>query len=101
MNPQDLINKRVLNKQNRMQGIIKSVSETAITVDNGPFGMAKYPYPSAFSDTLILEDDDLQEQLKSVSTTASFGKFKQIYRRAIEKEIDYVRSTGGKKYRII
>ena len=101
MNPQDLINKRVLNKQNRMQGIIKSVNGTTITVDNGPFGRVYYPYPSAFSDILILEDDDLQEQLKSVSTTASFGKFKQIYRRAIEKEIDYVRSTGGKKYRII
>ncbi len=58
MNPGDLINKRVLNKQNRMQGIIESVNGTTITVDNGPFGKVNYSYPSAFSDTLILEDED-------------------------------------------
>lgn len=101
MNTTDLINKRVLNKQNKMQGRIKSVNGSTITVDNGSFGMVNYPYPAAFSDTLILEDEELQEELKSVSTTASFGKFKRIYCRAIEKEIDYIRSTGGKKYRMI
>ena len=84
-----------------MQGIIKSVSGNSITVDNGPLEKVNYPHPSAFSDTFIFEDDVFQEQKKNISPAASFGKFKQFCRRAIEKEIDYVRSTGGKKYRII
>lgn len=78
MNTTDLINKRVLNKQNKMQGRIKSVNGSTITVDNGSFGMVNYPYPAAFSDTLILEDEELQEELKSVSTTASFGDRKSV-----------------------
>lgn len=101
MNIQSLLNKRVMNRRSKDIGRIVSVTETSVSVRHDSFGVVKYPFPSAFADTLILEDEDLQEKLRSESTTASFEQFKRKYGHAIRQEIDYLKATGGRRYRII
>ncbi|MCD8241739.1 MAG: hypothetical protein LUD73_04985 [Lachnospiraceae bacterium] len=58
-------------------------------------------FPAAFADTLILEDESLQSKYQNSSAEAGFSNFKKLYSRAIASEIDYLRETGGKKYRIV
>lgn len=94
-----LLNKRVMNKQTKAKGWISFIDDHYVHVTNGS-AVVKYPFPASFSDTLILEDADLQELLKSESAAASFGQFRRKYRKAIGHEIEYLRKTGGKKYRI-
>jgi len=55
-----LLNKRVMNKQTKAKGWISFIDDHCVHVTNGST-VVKYPFPAAFSDTLILEDADLQE----------------------------------------
>lgn len=99
MDTNRLLNKRVMNKQTKAKGRIQSIEGNQILVTNGSTTI-KYPFPAAFSDTLILEDDSLQEMLRSESAAASFEQFRRKYRNAIGHEIEHLKRTGGKKYRI-
>ena len=95
-----LIGKRVMNRTTKSIGTIKSVRNGKVFVFDG-FDTFAYPYPAAFADTLILEDEGIQEELKSESYDAKFGSFKSIYANAIRREISYLKETGGKKYKIV
>lgn len=97
----DLINKRVMNRHNRQQGRIKYIKGGYVYVSTVSSEIVRYLFPAAFADTLIIEDDALQELLKNESLSANFTQFKRKYKKAIADEIDYLRSTGGKKYRVI
>ena len=101
MNIHFLLNKRVMHRRTKDIGRIVSITETSVSVSHDSIGTVKYPFPSAFADTLILEDEDLQEKLRSESASASFEQFKRKYAHAIRQEIDYLKTTGGKRYRII
>ena len=96
----DLIGMRVMNIHSHAIGLIKEIKVGRITVDyHGD--TCKYPYPSAFASVLELEDEQLQEKIQSEGIGASFEDFKRTYRLAINNEIEYLKATGGKKYRII
>ena len=99
MDTNRLLNMRVMNKKTKAKGRIKSIGGGYVFVSNGGT-VIRYSYPAAFSDTLILEDEDLQEMLKSESAEASFELFRKKYKHAISCEIEYLRQTGGKRYRI-
>lgn len=95
-----LIGKRVMNRSTKSIGTIVDVRDGKVFVSDG-FNTYKYPYPAAFAETLILEDEDIQEELKSESYDAKFDSFKRIYANAIRNEISYLKETGGKKYKIV
>lgn len=95
-----LIGKRVMNRSTKSIGKIVDVRDGKVFVSDG-FNTYKYPYPAAFAETLILEDEDIQEELKSESYDAKFDSFKRIYANAIRNEISYLKETGGKKYKIV
>ena len=100
MQDHTLVGKRVMNRTTKSIGTIKSVKDGKVFVFDG-FDTFAYPYPAAFADTLILEDEGIQEELKSESYDAKFGSFKAIYANAIRREISYLKETGGKKYKIV
>ena len=95
-----LIGKRVMNRSTKSIGTIQDVRDGKVFVFDG-FNTYKYPYPAAFAEALILEDEEVQEELKSESYDAKFDSFKRVYANAIRKEISYLKETGGKKYKIV
>lgn len=100
VDPSVLIGMRVMNISSRTIGVIKEISDRYMTVDcHG--NLSRYAYPAAFASTLELEDEDIQEKIQSDSLGASFEDFKKVYSSAISHEINFLKATGGKKYRII
>lgn len=95
-----LIGLRVVNVYSHSIGTITSIENGFVTVDfhDAP---CRYMFPEAFSNTLELEDEDLQESIQNYGAGASFENFKKNYRFAINNEIDYLKTTGGKKIRIV
>lgn len=96
---QEITGMRVMNINRHLIGIIKSIDRNYIYVDfHGE--ISKYPYPSAFTKTLELEDENLQKKIKTISIEASFEDFKKTYSSALSREADYLRETGGKRYKL-
>lgn len=91
---------KVFNRSKNTYGKIKSVINGFITIDyHGE--EVQYAFPSAFSNILELEDEDFQKELMSEGIQSSFETFKKIYANAVNGEIEFLKSTGGKKYRIV
>lgn len=100
MDTKKLIGVRVWNTRNNTMGTIRYIEDGYVAIDyHGT--VRKYAYPSVFAKILELEDEALQEEIQIESKTAAFDIFKKDYRSAIYREIEYLRITGGKKYRII
>lgn len=100
MDTQKLIGMRVRNTDTHIVGIIEYINEGIIAVNY--YGeIKKYSYPSVFSGILELEDEEIQDKIFDESTAASFDNFKKNYRFAISNEINFLKVTGGKKYKII
>lgn len=100
MNTSALIGMRVMNTQTKSIGRVVKIENGTLFVDvHG--AIQKYSFPSCFTTTLEVEDEDLQEELESESSDYSFEIFKTQYRNAIQHEINFLRSTGGKKYRAV
>ena len=100
MDPNRLIGQKVMNNKTKARGIIKSINGSIIEVSY--YGdIVKYAYPAAFADQLLLYDAKLQEEVGETCYEASFNNIKRLYASAVNKEINYLRSTGGKRYRVI
>ncbi len=100
VDPSALIGMQVMNISSSSIGDIKEISGGYMTVDyHGD--MKRYAYPAAFAGILELEDESLQEKIQSDGIGASFEEFKRMYSAAIRHEINFLKATGGKKYRII
>lgn len=100
MDTQKLVGMRVMNISTHAIGTIEYICDGIMAVDyHGD--ISKYPYPSSFAGLLELEDEELQEEIQDVGIGASFDNFKRDYRFAINNEIDFLKTTGGKKYKII
>ena len=95
-----LIGQCVMNTKKHAIGRIEYISEGIIGV-NYHGEITKHSYPAAFDGILELEDEELQEEMQSKGIGASFKSFKNNYQRAINKEIEHLKSTGGKKYKIV
>ena len=95
-----LIGMRVVNVKTHAIGTIEYIKDGYVAIDF--YGeISKYAYPASFAKMFELEDEELQEQIKIEGVGASFDTFKQDCRFAINSEINYLKATGGRKYRII
>ncbi|MBE5891468.1 MAG: hypothetical protein E7282_10970 [Lachnospiraceae bacterium] len=96
----DLIGMRVMNTQTKSIGRIEKIEDGYLFISfHGD--LVRFPFPACFTTTLELEDEALQEELEAESADSSFDAFKIKYRSAVSNEINYLRATGGKKYRAI
>lgn len=97
---EEIIGMRVRNTKTRAIGIIKSIQAGYVMIDF--YGsISKYAFPSAFAGLLELEDEDFQKKIQEEGIGDAFDSFKRNFRFAINNEINYLKSTGGKKYRIV
>lgn len=100
MEIEKLIGMRVMNVSSHAIGTIEFIENEKVGIDfHGE--LVKYTYPSAFAGILELEDEELNEELQDEGKGASFDFFKRDYRFSINNEIDYLKATGGKKYKIV
>lgn len=91
---------RVMHRISKRRGRIKEVSngKMCVTYEDAEY---TYEFPACLANTIILEDEDLQNKYKQKSSNANFEQFKNLYKHAVNTEIAYLRETGGKRYRII
>lgn len=100
MDKSELIGKRVMNRNTKAVGGIISVEDRTVTVDfHG--ACREYSYPAAFAEILELEDDELQKQVLNEGTTILFDNFIRQSCSAVRAEIEFLKASGGKKYRIM
>lgn len=100
MDTNKLIGMRVMNTSTHAIGTIEYIRDGIVVVDF--YGtISKYSYPSVFAGLLEVEDERLQEKIQDAAIEASFVNFKRDYYFAINNEIDFLKATGGKKYKII
>lgn len=100
MNTEKLIGMRVMNTKTHAIGVIEDIKNGFIWI-NYYGSINKYEYPSAFANLLELEDEKLQEEIKDKGVETSFEDFKLNFKFAIENEVNYLKTKGEKKYRII
>ncbi len=98
MNTSRLIGCRVMRKSSRYIGKITRIEENKVYVQYDE-GEVSYPFPAAFSNTLELEDEPLQDELKDVSNSAEFDIFRNRYSSAVIREMQYLKTNGEKHYR--
>ena len=100
MNINQLIGMRVKNKNNNMIGLIKRIEGNTITVDFRG-NIIKYSFPSSFANFLELEDGIIQNEVESYGEKSAFDDFRKKYKVSLKNEIDFLKSTGGRKYKIV
>lgn len=100
MEKHNIVGSRVMNRNTRAIGRVEYVSKDVVGV-NFHGSVVNYAYPSAFANVLEIENEELQDKVQEYGMKAAFENFKRDYRVAINKEIDYLKVTGGKKYKII
>lgn len=91
---------RVKNKNNNMIGLIKRIEGNTITVDFRG-NIIKYSFPSSFANFLELEDGIIQNEVESYGEKSAFDDFRKKYKVSLKNEIDFLKSTGGRKYKIV
>lgn len=100
MDYQELVGMRVMHLITHQIGKIEYIEDGIVAVDF--YGeVTKFSFPSAFADTLELEDEDLQQEVQAVGAESSFEIFRRRYSKSLGIEIAYLKSTGGKRYRIV
>lgn len=97
---QELIGKKVQLISTHAIGTIVSVSCGYMQISF--WGeLVKYKFPEAFGTVLVFEDPDLQEQLEKEGSEQSFEVLKKRFIASVNSEIEYLKATGGKKYKAI
>jgi hypothetical protein len=100
MNTDKFVGMRAWNVNTHQIGTIEYIRDGKVGIDF--YGnIIKYSFPAAFAGILEFEDEDLQKEIQDVGIEASFYNFKTLYRSAINNEIEYLKLTGGKKYKIV
>ena len=100
MDPSRLIGQTVMDRRTKRRGKIIAVNGSMMEVSF--YGdIIKYLFPSAFASYLLLQDGEMQEAFAASAYDASFENIKKRYYVAVKREIEYLKSTGGKIYRII
>lgn len=96
----ELIGIRVMHRITKKKGHITYVGDDKMKVSYAD-SEGVYSFPACLIDTFLLEDEELQSKYIKQGEDASFEQFKNVYRRAVNTEISYLRETGGRRYRII
>lgn len=96
----NIVGMRVMHKTGRKIGIVEKVQDgfVYISFHGQPH---KYEYPASFVSTLEIEDSDIQRALEEMGYSSGFDNFKRIFNASISNEINYLKSTGGKKYKAV
>lgn len=100
MDTEKFIGMRVMNTTTHAIGTIEYIRDGVVAIDFHGV-TSKFAYPSAFASILELEDEELQAEIQEEGVDASFNRFKRNFGYAIDNEIEHLKSTGGRKYRII
>ena len=93
----DIIGKRVMERNSGRIGTIKNIKDEIISIEFHD-EIYDYPYPSCFTKNIELEDETVQDIMQDIGIRSSFDRFICEYTSAINKEIYFLKSTGGKKY---
>lgn len=96
----EIVGLRVMHRTSKKRGRISDISNGKMRVIYAD-SVCMYEFPACLADTIILEDEDLQNKYKQESSNANFEQFKNLYKHAVNAEIMYLREKGGKRYRII
>ena len=74
----ELVGVRVMHRTSKRRGRIKEISNGKMRVI---YEDAEYTYefPACLADTIILENEDLQNKYKQKSSNANFEQFKNLY----------------------
>ena len=100
MDESALIGMRVRDNSSHAMGVITAIRGGYVFIDfDGE--ERKYNFPAALATRLELEDENVQEEAAVLGSHDEFESFKNYFKSAIFAEIDYIKSTGGKKYRAI
>ena len=95
MDIDSLIGMRVVNVNTHAIGTIEYIKDGYVAIDF--YGeISKYAYPSSFAKMFELEDEKLQKRIQLEGIGASFDMFKRDCRFAVNSEIEYLKTTGGK-----
>lgn len=100
MDIEKLIGMRVMHIKSHKIGTIKNI-ENGMMFVNIHGNVHKFAYPAAFANILELESEDLQNEIQNLASTDTFADFKLRYGHDLDKEIEYLKSTGGKKYKVV
>ncbi len=96
----NIIGMKVMHKKSKMIGTIEEVHDGHVYISFR--GQShKYPYPSAFVSSLEIEDSNIQLELEKMGYSAGFDDFKRLYSLSISNEINFLKSTGGKRYKAV
>lgn len=96
----NIVGMRVMHRKNKMIGTVERVQDGSVYIlFHGQ--IQRYEYPSSFVSTLEIEDPEIQRELEGMGYSFGFENFKRIFRASIANEIDYLKSTGGKKYKAV
>ena len=96
----ELLGKRVMKTGSHAIGVIKEVRDGMVFVDfHGE--IRKFQYPAAFAGLLELEDENIHREIEKDGMEAALDNFKRTYKGALFKEINFLKLTGGKKYKLI
>ena len=88
MDYQELIGMRVMHLITHQIGKIEYIEDGIVAVDF--YGeVTKFSFPSAFAETLELEDEELQNEIQSLGVESNFEIFRTRYKRSLETEIGY------------
>lgn len=95
-----LIGETVINRKSHRRGTITDISKSRVFV--AFYGdIVEYPFPRAFSSTLMVQDRELQKHLESIGSDDDYEAFRNYYTSAIDSEIRYLKRTGGTKYHAV
>lgn len=96
----NIVGMRVMHKKERWIGTIQKVQDGYVYIlVHG--NMFRFEYPGAFASFLEIEDIQIQNILEEKGYSFGFENFKNIYKHSITNEIEYLKSTGGKKYKAV
>lgn len=96
----NIVGMRVMHKKTKMIGTIERVHEGFVYISfHGQ--IQRYEYPTSFVATLEIEDLDIQRELEGMGYSSGFENFKRVFNASVVNEINYLKSTGGKKYKAV
>ena len=96
----NIVGMRVMHKKERWIGTIQKIQDGYVYIlVHG--NMFRFEYPGAFASFLEIEDIQIQNILEEKGYSFGFENFKNIYKHSITNEIEYLKSTGGKKYKAV
>lgn len=96
----NIVGMRVMHKKSKMVGRIEKLQDNYVYVSfHGQIN--KYEYPAAFVASLEVEEPMVQKKLEEMGYSSGFDNFREMFNASISKEINYLKTTGGKRFKAV